>query len=100
MKSKVVISENQKTAREEFEKIKKGLGLPYMNNEKKTPIYLHRKYHIHVKVSYMYMYSKPFKFRIIQSTTFFVFYGIIVFKNKFLLMSFIKVAYSLNNFSK
>lgn len=68
MKSKVVISENQKTAREEFEKIKKGLGLPYMNNEKKTPIYLHRKCHIHVKVSYMYiMYSKPFKFRIIQS---------------------------------
>lgn len=41
MKSKVVISENQKTAREEFEKIKKGLGLPYMNNEKKTHPYIY-----------------------------------------------------------
>lgn len=47
------------------------------------------------------MYSKPFKFRIIQSIQpFLYFYGIIVFKNKFLLMSFINVAYSLNNFSK
>lgn len=100
MKSKVVISEKQKTAREEFEKIKKGLGLPYMNNEKKHP--------------YIYIGNVTYtlKFRTCTSTQshlnsglfkvqpFFVYYGIIVFKNKFLLMSFINVAYSLNNFSK
>lgn len=97
MKSKVVISENQKTAREEFDKIKKGLGLPreinnfiyvsglpYMNNEKNPYIYIGN-------VTY------TLKFRICTCIQSHLNSG---FKNKFLLMSFIDVAYSLNKFSK